>query len=187
MGRPNFSNNACPDTPANPENRFRGFTGVVAGAFSGKKTVPVRRWLDLIPGGVGGDETPPGASSPLAIQPKAAADPIQEEKPERIPPDARVRILETLDAFRQEHGDALTALGWNRQNMFSGLNPATATTYENMPALPLLLADGGRLVKVTRNFLAVETECGRRLYWCRTRCWREGPEARRWLRENGAD
>jgi hypothetical protein len=81
-----------------------------------------------------------------------------------IPPDHKQRIRSGLEQFRQEHGQRLVDLGWNRETLFFGAIPEEAKTYDELHGIAALLADGWRLVHSTFEMLIFGLE-ERRLTW----------------------
>lgn len=84
--------------------------------------------------------------------------------PGAIPPDYRQLIRNSLEQFRQDHGQRLVDLGWNRQNLFFGAYPEEARTYDKLHGIAAIMADGGRLVQATFEMLVFELG-ERRLAW----------------------
>lgn len=99
-----------------------------------------------------------------------------------VPESHRVKILAALDVFRKEHGQKLKELGWNRDNLFLGLDVATAQTYDTMPCIPLVLEAGARLVYADVGRLEF-LEGGEVSAWIKKGFWLGGPALEVWVEE----
>ncbi|MBF0371597.1 MAG: hypothetical protein HQL52_19345 [Magnetococcales bacterium] len=94
--------------------------------------------------------------------------------------DHRRRILEAMFRFWKEHGPHLAELGWSPERLFSGLDPARATTYDDMPALPLLVANGAELTHADIGRLEFKAQ-GSTLVWIKSGAWLGGMAAEDWI------
>ena len=88
-----------------------------------------------------------------------------------IPAAEKTRILAAWNRFRaSENAQNLASLGWNAQSLLAGMRPEQAKTWADMPALPVLLADGGRIVRATHLDIEIRLKTGTRLFWKKC-CW----------------
>ncbi|MBF0371625.1 MAG: hypothetical protein HQL52_19485 [Magnetococcales bacterium] len=102
-----------------------------------------------------------------------------------IHPEHHQQILAATDIFFIKHGPRLEALGWDRENLFSGLDPESAQDFDDMPALPLLLVDGADLAYADTDRLEFHMPGGRRLVWVKPGMWLAGAAAERHLQGSG--
>ncbi|MEO5328097.1 MAG: hypothetical protein H7829_07610 [Magnetococcus sp. THC-1_WYH] len=93
--------------------------------------------------------------------------------PNLIPMEHLTRIRASLARFRQEHGKQLAALGWNRDNLFLGVSPDEAHSYDHLHGMAVLLADGATLIHADHNNLVFLSH-GRKLRWVRGGYWLGG-------------
>jgi hypothetical protein len=106
-----------------------------------------------------------------------------EESPP-VPHDHRQKIIKAVETFFQVHGDKLGRLGWNNKTLFSGLDPTTAKTYDDIPGLAVMLVDGAELIHTDYNHLEFESHnC--RLIWVREQFWLGGKAAKEWKDRHG--
>ena len=66
------------------------------------------------------------------------------------PMSATVRgeITTAFHTFRDQHGPALVAAGWERQAVFDGLDPLAATSWDELPGVAALLWRGWQLAAI---------------------------------------
>ncbi|MBF0454188.1 MAG: hypothetical protein HQL72_05140 [Magnetococcales bacterium] len=91
-----------------------------------------------------------------------------------VPVAHRQQILTVSKLFFQMNEGLLGRLGWNREDLFSGLDPNLATTYDDLPGLSVMLAEGAELIHADRDKLEFDLN-GRRLVWVRDGYWMEHP------------
>ncbi|MBF0612802.1 MAG: hypothetical protein HQL55_16895 [Magnetococcales bacterium] len=89
---------------------------------------------------------------------------------EIIPPCHKVRILAEWKEFMLIHRLELNRFGWGRQSLLSGLNPVTAKTWNDMPALPIMVADGALLRDITLPWLKFSS-LGEEVYRVKSGHW----------------
>ncbi|MBF0188206.1 MAG: hypothetical protein HQL50_09820 [Magnetococcales bacterium] len=106
------------------------------------------------------------------------------EEPTHIPPGHKAQLLSALDRFQTEHGVRLAALGWGSATLFHDMGPESAQTYDDMPGMVMVIANGGRLVRATWVFLEFETTGGR-LLWVHPGYWLGGDAAKGWMDRRG--
>ena len=111
-------------------------------------------------------------------------DNTDHEKPTPIPDDHRQKIIKAVETFFQIHGDKLGLMGWDNKTLFSGLDPTTAKTYDDVPGLAVMLADGVELIHTNHNHLEFKSNnC--RLIWVREQFWLGGKAAKEWKLQHG--
>lgn len=70
----------------------------------------------------------------------------------------RGEIAAAFHAFRDRHGPALVAAGWDRQAVFDGLDPLAAACWDELPGVAALLWDGWQLAAIKPDLLEFQRE-----------------------------
>ena len=93
----------------------------------------------------------------------------------QITDQALLAILSALNRFMRQYRSNLQSSGWSESNLWSGLNPNTATTLDEMPALPLMLVDGTKIKNINQHRILMENG----LAWTCNGVWLGGEELKK--------
>ncbi|MBF0098223.1 MAG: hypothetical protein HQM04_15415 [Magnetococcales bacterium] len=85
------------------------------------------------------------------------------------------RIGEVFHAFRDQHGRALVAAGWNRDEVFSGTDPLAVATVGEVHGVIWFLMRGAELAKIAEKAIYFQLVDGSRVAWLRGGCFVSDP------------
>jgi hypothetical protein len=85
------------------------------------------------------------------------------------------RIGEVLHAFRDQHGRALVAAGWDRDAVFSGTDPLAVATVGEVHGVIWFLMGGAELAKIAEKAIYFRLVDGSRVAWLRGGCFVSDP------------
>lgn len=101
-----------------------------------------------------------------------------------IPVEHLNRIRVGLEKFRHDHGRRLADLGWNRDNLFLGMQPEQAHSYDDLHGMAAILADGAELIHADQERLGFDAN-GIYLNWFKAGFWLAGPALDEYLKRKG--
>lgn len=91
--------------------------------------------------------------------------------PRLLTDDEKIAVIQTFTNFRNQHGHALVAAGWDRESVFLGLHPPDAITVGDVHGTIWLLMDGGRVERITEKAIYFRRARGEREAWLRSGCF----------------
>lgn len=98
--------------------------------------------------------------------------------PRRLTTAEKAAIGQTFVEFRDQHGHALVAAGWDRSAVFCGMDPTAIETVDDIPGILALLWAGGRVERITEQMLYFRRMDGSRVAWLRSQCFVGDPYLR---------